>query len=183
MPASPSMNVIALRHDAVFRNAGSNESRPICLRSVAWTAPFSIASVYSLPVRLSTTVSVSDVDAISGTRVLRTSLMPAREPAGPVPPLHRSSGSRDLDQLLGKGRQQFDALVAYDRQILDPDAARTLQVDPRLDRDDVAGGEDVGRLRGQSRRLVHLEADTVAEAVAELLAEPGLGDRLPREQV
>src|SRR6478752_1196193 len=70
MPSSPSMNVIALRHADVLRNAGSYDSRPpspspalILARSVARIAPSTIGSEYSRPVRLSTIVRVSDGNA------------------------------------------------------------------------------------------------------------------------
>src|SRR5437763_1190441 len=66
MPASPSMYVIALRQDAVFRNAGSYDISPpspsaalIWRRSVARIVPSTIGNSYSWPVRLSTTFSVS----------------------------------------------------------------------------------------------------------------------------
>src|SRR6266550_4761125 len=55
------MYVIALRHDAVFRYAGSYDISPsICRRSVARIVPSTMGSVYSRPVRLSMTVSSSD---------------------------------------------------------------------------------------------------------------------------
>ena len=61
------MNVIALRHDAVFMNAGSYvisppspSSTPIWRRSGARIVPSTIGSVYSRPVRLSVIVRVSD---------------------------------------------------------------------------------------------------------------------------
>ena len=64
------MNVIALRHDDVFRYAGSYDSSPpspsatlILARSVARIAPSTIGSEYSRPVRLSTIVRVSDGNA------------------------------------------------------------------------------------------------------------------------
>src|SRR5262245_57841310 len=67
MPRSPSMNVIALRHDAVLRNAGSYDISPpspsaalIWRRSGARIVPSTIGSVYSRPVRLSVIVRVSD---------------------------------------------------------------------------------------------------------------------------
>src|SRR3954454_17358624 len=66
MPASPSMYVTALRHEDVFRYAGSYDMRPpspsdvlIWRRSVARIVPSTIGSEYSRPVRLSATVSVS----------------------------------------------------------------------------------------------------------------------------
>ena len=59
------MKVIALRHEAVFRYAGSYDMSPpspssalTCRRSVAWIVPSVIGSVYSRPVRLSVIVSV-----------------------------------------------------------------------------------------------------------------------------
>src|SRR5881392_2285993 len=55
------MYVIELRHDAVFRYAGSYDISPsICRRSVAWIVPSTMGSVYSSPVRLSVTVRSSD---------------------------------------------------------------------------------------------------------------------------
>src|ERR1700752_3205264 len=59
------MYVIALRQEAVLRNAGSYETRPspsgslILPSSVAWIAPSTIGNVYSAPVRLSTTGRVA----------------------------------------------------------------------------------------------------------------------------
>ena len=70
-----------------------------------------------------------------------------------------------------------------DREILDPHAAEPGQVDPGLDRDDVARLERVGRLGREPRRLVHGEPDPVAEAVAEVLAEAGGRDLVARERV
>jgi hypothetical protein len=59
MPASPSMYVIPLRVEAVFRNAGSYDMSPSWRRSVAWIVPSEIGISTSVPVRLSRTVSVS----------------------------------------------------------------------------------------------------------------------------
>src|ERR1700759_2343173 len=53
------MYVIALRHAAVFMNAGSYERTPSLARSVARIAPSTIGKTCSSPVRLSTTVRVS----------------------------------------------------------------------------------------------------------------------------
>src|SRR5438552_18203794 len=41
-------------------------------------------------------------------------------------------------ELLGEGREQLDAVLADDGEILDPDAAHAGQIDARLDRHDVA---------------------------------------------
>src|SRR3984957_13138272 len=66
MPFSPSMNVIADRHDAVAMKAGSYVINPkssssvlILRNSVARMVPSSIGISYCLPVRLSVTVRVS----------------------------------------------------------------------------------------------------------------------------
>ncbi len=63
------MKVMALRHDAVLRYAGSYDMSPpspssalTCRRSVAWIVPSVIGSVYSRPVRLSVIVSVSSAN-------------------------------------------------------------------------------------------------------------------------
>src|SRR5687767_9933487 len=77
MPRSPSINVIALLHDAVFMNAGSYASKPksssaslILRRSPALIAepyfsyvPCMIGSSYCRPVRLSVIVSVFAISA------------------------------------------------------------------------------------------------------------------------
>src|SRR5262249_54708239 len=76
-----------------------------------------------------------------------------------------------------------DAVLADDAEVLDAAAAEAFEVDARLDRDDVAGLERVGRLGGQPRCLVHHQADAVAQAVAEVPTEPGGGDRVPREGI
>src|SRR5438128_3471199 len=66
MPLSPSMNVIALRHAAVFMNAGSYVIRPkspspvlSLRRPVARIVPSAIGMSVLFPVRLSVMVSVS----------------------------------------------------------------------------------------------------------------------------
>src|SRR5438105_9241252 len=70
-------------------------------------------------------------------------------------------------QLLRERGQHLEPVVGDDREVLDPDPADAAQVDAGLDRDDVAGGEDVARLPVEVRALVELEADAVAEPVAE----------------
>src|SRR5260370_42689033 len=66
MPLSPSMNVIELRHEAVFMNAGSYVIRPkssswtlIFRRSIARIVSSVIGTSYVFPVRLSVMVRVS----------------------------------------------------------------------------------------------------------------------------
>src|SRR5438270_6391942 len=95
----------------------------------------------------------------------------------------KGSLSADLEQLLRERGQELGSVLADDGQVLDPAAADAFEVDTRLDRDDVARLERVGRLGREPRRFVHLEAHSVAEAVAEVLAEAGVRDRLARQCV
>ena len=67
MPLSPSMYVIALRHDAVLSKAGSKLRSPksssdtfICRRSIALMAPSATGMLYFRPVLLSMTVRSSE---------------------------------------------------------------------------------------------------------------------------
>src|SRR6058998_3964027 len=82
----------------------------------------------------------------------------------------------DGHELLREGRQHLRTVLSDDDEILDPDAAETLQVNARLDRDDVAGDELVRGFRAEARGLVDVETDAVAEPVAEGLAETSLFD-------
>src|SRR4051795_12925636 len=65
MPSSPSMKVTLLLQDAVFTNPGSYTASAapspslILPRSAPFTAPFSMGTSYSWPVRLSRTVRES----------------------------------------------------------------------------------------------------------------------------
>src|SRR5581483_9007027 len=81
------------------------------------------------------------------------------------------------------GRQELGDAVANDGQVLDADAAEAGEVNAGLDRDHVAGLEDVLGLAREPRPLVHGEADAVAEAVAEALAEPRPFENVAREPV
>ena len=72
------MNVMLLRHDAVFMNAGSYVINPkssgpalICRRLIARIVPSSTGTLYVLPVRLSVMVSVFSG---LGTSLLRSRL-------------------------------------------------------------------------------------------------------------
>src|SRR5690348_18313724 len=87
-----------------------------------------------------------------------------------------------LDQLklLGEAAEVAQSLLANDDEVLDPHPELTGQIDPRLDRDDLAGLQHVVGAARQTRALVHLESDTVAKAVPEALAVPGPFDELPR---
>src|SRR5215510_3330421 len=76
-------------------------------------------------------------------------------------------------QLVREPGQHLDAVVRDDDEILDPDARDAAEIDPRLDRDDVARREHVLALRPKHRRLVDEQAETVPEPVAEVLAVTG----------
>ncbi len=69
-------------------------------------------------------------------------------------------------------------VLADDHQVLDADAHLPGHVDARLDRDHVAGPHMVLGAGGQSRRLVHLDPDAMAEPVPEALALAGGLDQL-----
>ena len=75
------------------------------------------------------------------------------------------------------------AVLGDDDEVLDPDAEAAGDVDAGLDRDDVAGAEHVVGALAEARRLVDLEADAVAEAVAELVAVAAVADDRPRDLV
>src|SRR5262249_5798552 len=79
-------------------------------------------------------------------------------------------------QLLGEGREELNARLPHDREILDPDAADAAQVDAGLDRDDVPRLEHVLGFRREPRRLVDGEADAVPEPVPELVAVARVDD-------
>src|SRR5687767_4473313 len=79
MPRSPSMKVMALRHEAVLTNPGSYVARPgspftpICFRSAARMVPSVIGMSYSRPVRLSRMLKESAlVGSTVGVSVMRT---------------------------------------------------------------------------------------------------------------
>ena len=69
-------------------------------------------------------------------------------------------------------RTGFSMPVLGDEDVvLDADPEAAADVDARLDRDDVAGSERVGALGREARRFVDVEAEAVAEAVAERARE------------
>src|SRR3954469_2812727 len=89
----------------------------------------------------------------------------------------------DRDQILAERRQHLGLAVGDDHQVFDPDPAQALEVDARLDGDDVARRERVARLARETWRLVHLEPYAVAEAVAEVRTEAGGFDLVARRSV
>src|SRR5205814_9748410 len=70
-------------------------------------------------------------------------------------------------------------VAAGHEDVLDPDAAPARQVHPRLDGDRDPGSESTLASVPEHRRLVHLEAHAVAQAVLEVLAVAGLADQIP----
>src|SRR4051794_5044346 len=91
--------------------------------------------------------------------------------------------SCNLDPVLAERRQVLDPIFRDDDVVLDPDAEAALEVDARLDGDDVARDERVGRLSREARRLVDVEAETVAEPVAERALERRRVDHVARERI
>src|ERR1041385_3005391 len=89
----------------------------------------------------------------------------------------------DGHELLGEAREDLRAVLADDDEVFDANASLARQVDPRLDGDDVSGGERVLRGLAETRRLVYLDPEPVPKAVAEPLAEAGLLDERPRRGV
>src|SRR5579883_729375 len=72
---------------------------------------------------------------------------------------------------LGRAAEHLAAVLAQQHQVLDAHAAPAGQVDARLDAEHHAGPQDDLALAARHpRRLVDLQADPVAQAVAELLA-------------
>src|SRR5581483_7041833 len=85
--------------------------------------------------------------------------------------------------LLREPGQVLEAVLGDDDVVLDADAEPALDVDPRLDGDDVARRQRVVRLGREPRRLVDVEAETVPEPVAELALEVARVDDAARERV
>src|SRR6476659_5155036 len=115
------MNVIALRHEAVLRYAGSYDMSPpspssalTCRRSVAWIVPSVIGSVYSRPVRLSVTVSVSSaMPSPSSSSFLDRLRSPVDEVAVPLrfpgaPPARRVDSARPRARSQGRSERDLD---------------------------------------------------------------------------
>src|SRR5689334_4077941 len=82
----------------------------------------------------------------------------------------RSSRSRARLQVVREVRQVLVAVVGDEDEILEPYAPVALAVEPRLDRDDIAGDEIVVHA-AHVRPLVHVEADAVPEPVEEPVLE------------
>src|ERR687888_524635 len=89
----------------------------------------------------------------------------------------------DGHQVLGEARKDLGPVVSDDDEVFDSNASLAGQVDPRLDGDDVSGGERVLRGLAETRRLMYLDPETVSKTVAEPLAEAGLVDKRTRRRV
>src|SRR3954469_6775261 len=98
----------------------------------------------------------------------------ARPGAGALP---------EVCELLRQAAEHAVPAVGDGDQILDADAARALDVHPRLDRHYVARLQRIAARHAQTRGLVDLEPDAVAEAVAEVLAVAGLADHVAGDRV
>src|SRR5205823_1586606 len=85
---------------------------------------------------------------------------------------------------LRRPAEDLAAVVAQQRQILDPHAAPPGQVDAGLHAEYHAGAQDdLALARREPRGLVHLQPDPVAQAVAEVLAISCACDHVAREGV
>src|SRR5438128_11594441 len=73
----------------------------------------------------------------------------------------------------------LDAILRDHDVVLDPDPGATLEVDPRLDRDDVSRLQRVSRLAREPRDFVDVEPETVSETMSELPGELALVDDAP----
>src|SRR3954447_7756162 len=91
--------------------------------------------------------------------------------------------SVDDAELLGQAAEIAVAVLGHHDQVLDPHTDLAGQINPWLDGDRLAGEKGVLGASRQARRLVHLEPDAVAEAVAEALAVAGLGDQIACDRV
>src|SRR5687768_6019251 len=89
----------------------------------------------------------------------------------------------DRDQVMRKGGEHASATVLEKHVILDAHSAPSRPVDARLDGNDgVVWKRCFGRPR-QPRRLMHLDADPVTEAMAERIAETAVFNVAPRDRV
>src|SRR5688500_13292252 len=86
--------------------------------------------------------------------------------------LFRARGLAGLNpgEALRQSREDLVAAVCDRDEVLDPHPDLAGEVDPRLYRDHVPGGQLPVAARGQPRLLVDLEADPVTEAVSEVVA-------------
>src|SRR5205085_12202946 len=80
--------------------------------------------------------------------------------------------SVDDRQLLRERAQHIAARFGNDDQVLDPDAELAREVDPRLDRDRVAGLDLAFRAPSEPRALSDVQAHPVPVPVAEVLPVP-----------
>src|SRR2546428_13449476 len=89
------------------------------------------------------------------------------------------SASVDRDQVLAQMGVVLDSVLRDHDVVLDPDPGATLEVDPRLDRDDVSRLQRVSRLAREPRDFVDVEPETVSETMSELPGELALVDDAP----
>src|ERR1700730_2694363 len=85
----------------------------------------------------------------------------------------RSWKEDSQDQILRELGEGIGAVGGDDHRVLDAYSAHAGQVDAGLDGDDRAALQRITGARGHSRRLVDLEADSVAGAVHERVAPTG----------
>src|SRR5438309_2324406 len=88
-------------------------------------------------------------------------------------------GSTDDGQLAGRLVEPLRAALGGHHDVFDAGAAAAREVDPRLDREGVAGRQRGGVAGHEVGVLVLLEADAVARPVDEEVAVTGGGDDRP----
>src|SRR6266542_5869391 len=145
MPLSPSMKVMALRHDAVFMKAGAYVIKPksspstlICRRSSALIVPSLIGISYVFPVRLSVMESVSAMaakcSAGSGLRYTEATLALGELAAAVCRPRLQHGGGDGLRPLEGVAEAAVPGDVRH---------AAESPADPEEDRVEIPFGDAV----------------------------------------
>src|SRR4029077_2931844 len=80
----------------------------------------------------------------------------------------------DLCEFFGNRGEHLASVSSDQTIVFDADAAPTFQIDSRLDRNDHAGLKWGFRRRAESRPLVNVQTNAMAQTVAEMLAETGI---------
>src|SRR5207248_4761211 len=101
----------------------------------------------------------------------------------PADPLRRPSPLSDDRELLRGWREDLTAVGGDNYEVFDPHAESPRHVDARLDRHRVARDQLSLRSNREGRLLVDLEANPVAEPVAELIPVAAVGDDASRDAI
>ena len=140
---------------------------------------YAIWFAYGLSIGSVPLIAVDAVGLVCGgvTLLVAMRLRPAPKPAVADAP------SADDPQILRERAEIAVAVLGDDDEVLDAHAEPLRHVDAGLDRHHVAREQLVLGARAEARPLVDLDPDAVADAVAELVAVAGIGDRLARRGV